>query len=145
MGSYQAVSYTAAQFLSLNPVLGLGEIGTESDTGKFKVGDGATAWENLLYGYPPTGGANGLQAVVDFGILTPEETTASVTVAATWVTATTKLVCSVVEGEDHTADEIAAEQVTATVGSVIPGTSIQIVLSSLNGSTGKFLVTVVGY
>lgn len=40
---------TAAQWTSADPVLGAGEIGFETDTGKFKMGDGATAWSDLFY------------------------------------------------------------------------------------------------
>jgi hypothetical protein len=40
---------TAANWSSVNPVLGAGEIGTESDTTLQKVGDGVTAWNSLPY------------------------------------------------------------------------------------------------
>lgn len=40
---------TAAQWTSANPVLGAGEIGFETDTNKFKIGDDATAWGSLPY------------------------------------------------------------------------------------------------
>lgn len=40
---------TAADWTSLNEVLLLAEIGLETDTGKFKFGDGATAWNSLAY------------------------------------------------------------------------------------------------
>jgi len=35
--------------VSKNPVLAQGEIGLETDTGKFKIGDGTTAWNSLTY------------------------------------------------------------------------------------------------
>ena len=35
----------------INPVLEPGEIGIESDTGRFKYGDGRRAWLNLEYAY----------------------------------------------------------------------------------------------
>src|SRR5208337_2981054 len=41
---------TAAQWTSTNPTLAQGEIGYETDTTKFKVGDGVTAWASLAYG-----------------------------------------------------------------------------------------------
>lgn len=41
---------TAAQWLLANPVLAQGEVGWESDTFKYKVGDGLTAWASLAYG-----------------------------------------------------------------------------------------------
>jgi hypothetical protein len=40
---------TAAQWTSANPTLAAGEFGYESDTGKFKIGNGSTAWTSLSY------------------------------------------------------------------------------------------------
>jgi len=40
---------TAASWTSANPTLASGELGLETDTGFFKVGDGATAWASLDY------------------------------------------------------------------------------------------------
>lgn len=41
---------TAAQGAAANPVLNLGELAYETDTAKFKIGDGVTAWNSLPYG-----------------------------------------------------------------------------------------------
>jgi hypothetical protein len=40
---------TAANWASANPTLAQGELGTESDTTKIKIGDGTTAWNSLDY------------------------------------------------------------------------------------------------
>ena len=40
---------TASDWTSNNPTLALGELGWESDTNKFKIGDGSTAWTSLDY------------------------------------------------------------------------------------------------
>jgi hypothetical protein len=40
----------AATWTSNNPTLAVGEMGIETDTDKFKLGDGATAWTSLGYG-----------------------------------------------------------------------------------------------
>jgi hypothetical protein len=40
---------TAANWTSANPTLAQGELGTESDTTKIKIGDGTTAWNSLDY------------------------------------------------------------------------------------------------
>lgn len=40
---------TAANWTSANPTLESGEMGYETDTGKIKVGDGATLWASLAY------------------------------------------------------------------------------------------------
>ena len=40
---------TSEQWGLANPVLGEGEIGWESDTNKFKIGDGINTWDDLAY------------------------------------------------------------------------------------------------
>jgi len=40
---------TAAQWTSVNPVLAAGEIGFETDTNKFKIGNSVNAWDTLDY------------------------------------------------------------------------------------------------
>ena len=40
---------TSAQWSNANPVLMSGEMGVESDTRKYKIGDGVTRWSNLSY------------------------------------------------------------------------------------------------
>ena len=40
---------TAANWTSNNPTLAAGEIGLETDTTKFKIGNGSTAWASLSY------------------------------------------------------------------------------------------------
>ena len=41
---------TAANWTSADPVLAIGEMGIETDTDQFKLGDGVTAWTSLGYG-----------------------------------------------------------------------------------------------
>jgi hypothetical protein len=41
---------TAANWTSANPTLAVGELGVETDTDQFKLGDGSTAWTALGYG-----------------------------------------------------------------------------------------------
>ena len=41
---------TAAGAAASNPVLAVGEMGLETDTNRFKFGDGSTAWNSLPYG-----------------------------------------------------------------------------------------------
>ena len=40
---------TAAQWTAANPILAAGEIGYETDTSKFKMGNGSSAWSALTY------------------------------------------------------------------------------------------------
>ena len=51
---------TAANWTANNPTLAAGEIGLETDTAKYKMGDGTTAWNSLAYAYTAgTAGATG--------------------------------------------------------------------------------------
>lgn len=49
MTSIQHRRDTAANWTTANPTLLAGEIGVETDTNKFKIGDGTTAWTDLAY------------------------------------------------------------------------------------------------
>lgn len=40
---------TSSNWTSANPILALSELGYEDNTGKFKIGDGATGWNSLPY------------------------------------------------------------------------------------------------
>lgn len=46
---FQQKRDTAANWTTNDPTLLSGEIGYETDTGKFKMGDGTTAWTSLEY------------------------------------------------------------------------------------------------
>jgi hypothetical protein len=41
---------TAANWTSANPILAVGELGLESDTGQFKIGNGSQTWTARPYG-----------------------------------------------------------------------------------------------
>ena len=41
---------TAANWTSANPTLAAGELGLETDTTYYKIGNGSTAWTSLAYG-----------------------------------------------------------------------------------------------
>jgi hypothetical protein len=41
---------TASEWTSANPILAVGEMGIETDTNLFKIGNGSTAWNSLAYG-----------------------------------------------------------------------------------------------
>ena len=43
---------TASAWTTANPILDAGEVGVETDTGKFKIGDGTTQWNTLDYAVP---------------------------------------------------------------------------------------------
>ena len=61
---------TAAAWTSANPTLAAGEMGLETDTSKWKMGNGSTAWNSLAYAYSAgaqgttgTQGATGSQGI----------------------------------------------------------------------------------
>lgn len=49
---------TASTWTSTNPTLSAGELGYETDTGLFKVGDGTTAWNSIDYAALPFNGVD---------------------------------------------------------------------------------------
>ena len=51
---------TAAEWTSANPLLAIGEMGLETDTGKFKVGNGSNNWTTLAYSSGTTGPAGSI-------------------------------------------------------------------------------------
>jgi trimeric autotransporter adhesin len=57
---------TAAEWTAANPTLAAGEAGYETDTAKFKFGNGSTAWNSLAYaGVSQTDITNAISAVID--------------------------------------------------------------------------------
>jgi collagen type VII alpha len=61
LGQFQFRRDTAANWTSEDPILLAGEMGLETDTDKFKIGDGSTAWTGIAYSSGPAGatGATG--------------------------------------------------------------------------------------
>ena len=56
---------TAAQWTSSNPILADGEVGLETDTRKFKVGNGSGKWTSLSYWGSAGGGASAFVDLTD--------------------------------------------------------------------------------
>jgi hypothetical protein len=52
MPSIQHKRGTAAALTAANPTIASGEIVIETDTLRFKVGDGSTSWNSLAYATP---------------------------------------------------------------------------------------------
>ena len=72
---------TAANFTAVNPILLKGEMGLETDTRKFKFGDGVTTWNSLPY-------ASVNPAVVQ--TVNPAASNSSHDVGTIWVNSSTK-------------------------------------------------------
>jgi len=56
---------TASEWSTANPVLADGEMGIETNTNQFKVGNGSAAWNSLSYG--GLAGATGAQGATGMG------------------------------------------------------------------------------
>lgn len=56
---------TASEWTTANPILAAGEMGIETDTRKFKFGDGATNWNTLPYASTGGGGTGDVTAAGD--------------------------------------------------------------------------------
>jgi hypothetical protein len=145
MASFKTVSYTAARFTSLNPILESQEEGIESDTGKFKFGDGVTAWTVLPYGFPvpPSGTGNVAQATVNFGFdLSGEGDTASVTVPAAWVDTNSVIVCTpyAVQTSSHDPQDVLIEGIEAYATNIVPGVSFDVIALAPNNTFGQYVI-----
>lgn len=66
---------TASQWTSSNPTLALAEMGIETDTNYFKIGNGSTAWNSLAYGglqgYVGSMGYTGSKGIASLGTTPP--------------------------------------------------------------------------
>jgi len=67
---------TSDRWSSLDPILAAGEIGYETDTGKFKIGDGTTSWSSLSY-FSTSSGGSGSGTLTSVGLAVPTGLTVS--------------------------------------------------------------------
>jgi hypothetical protein len=116
---------TASEWTSANPILAVGEMGIETDTDLFKIGDGTTAWNSLAYG-GLTGGFDSTQEIVSVGTsraLTSADTGKLITNSA----AITITVEGIAVGKQVDFVQTNAEQITFAAGSGVT-------LNSKNGN-----------
>jgi hypothetical protein len=66
----------ASEWISANPTLAMAELGVETDTGRFKVGDGVTSWSLLSYSNMPFDVIN-IAAVQKGGIISSSAASAA--------------------------------------------------------------------
>lgn len=64
---------TESEWTNDNPVLAEGELGVELDTGRFKMGDGQTEWNDIDYSTGPEG-PSAYEVAVDNGYPFDEQT-----------------------------------------------------------------------
>lgn len=76
---------TAANWTTANPTLAAGELGLETDTAKYKIGTGSTAWNSLSYSSLPSNAidTNTINAKGDLLVGTADNTISRLAVGGT--------------------------------------------------------------
>ncbi len=126
-GQFQFRRDTAANWTSANPTLLSGEMGIETDTSKYKIGNGSTAWVSLAYG--------GTQGTAGVGVPTGGTAnqvlvkTSSTDYADAWTTFNDTVHGSLGGGTDH------AVATTSTAGFMAAAdkTKLNGLVTGLNG------------
>ena len=144
---------TAANWTAANPILLSGEIGYETDTKKFKIGNGSTAWNSLAYLPIPDGSGNltitGNLEIGSTGSLTFEGSTADgfeTTLAVTNPTADRTITLPDVTGTVVTTGDTGSVTSTMIANGTIVDADIsstaEIAVSKLaNGTANQVIVT----
>lgn len=126
------------------PVLAVGEPAFTTDTKKLYIGDGTA---NNFIG-PGGAGSNihTAQATLNFGTSNQEDFNASVTVSASWVTASTTVLCNMFAKvtTDHDPDDYVVEGVSAIAGNIVPGVSFDVLGTAPQGTWGRYIVNCIG-
>jgi hypothetical protein len=139
---------TAANWTANNPTLFSGEMGLETDTRYFKLGDGATAWINLGYvGVGPTG-ATGASAgnfgssTLNFGTGCGGTDTTTVVTGQAGILSTSKIQLWVAGDTttDHSPDEHLLAGLQAVAQNIVVGTGFTIRATSQFFVTGHFTI-----
>jgi len=107
---------TAANFTAANPVLALREFARETDTGKFKFGDGSTAWNSLPYW---TGGGYSQAEIEEFArdaLGAALVTGAGITITPSDGGDTITIACSITQYTDEMARDAIAAALVAGMG-----------------------------
>lgn len=114
---------SSANWASTNPILAQGELGIESNTLKFKLGDGSSAWNSLTY-IIDTGGYAALASPAFTG--TPTAPTAAVGTNTTQLATTAYVVA-----ERASVATLTNKTLTDTVYTIVDGASVD--LNPVNG------------
>jgi len=127
-----------ANWASVNPILAQGEMGLETDTNKFKFGDGVSHWNSLIYAI--TAGTAQIwsgQVTINFGATATDEANYVVTGLSNMTT--TAKIYVFIQDDDATADNLAADHATlaysarCSAGARVAGTGFTISVRNLIG------------
>lgn len=122
----------AANWVASNPILLKGELGIETDTNKFKIGDGVKAWKDLAYS--PEIDANAvtltgdITATYSFGKYTPDST-GRVTIPAEGKTLEEFLQSALAEEKNPTITQPSAALNSSNIDAEEVGTNIAVAYS----------------
>lgn len=108
-----------------------------------RYGISTTAVDVLI----PASRGNFVRVPVDFGFIAgAEETTVTVTQAATWVTANTVITCQAQADSfgDHDAEDAIIENITARAINLIPGVSFDVMCYAPEGTWGRYTINCAG-
>lgn len=150
-GIFQFRRDTAANWTTSNTLLLSGELGLETDTHLFKIGDGVTYWTSLSYGglIGPTGPTGpsaqpGTQsaATVSFGAITQKEYNTKITISNSSINTSSIIITSlsINSTADHSPDEIMIEDIAVSAGNIIQSTSFDIVAFCPTGTYGQYWI-----
>ena len=141
----EAVSYAKMQNVSAaSKLLGRGDSGA-GDVQEITLGANLTMTGTTLSA-SGGGGGNAVSAEVNFGAASQEGDVASVTVAAAWVTPTSKIVCApfAVATALHDPDDYAVECITAYASNIVNGVGFDIIARAPNRTFGTYVIHAIG-
>lgn len=82
---------------------------------------------------------------IDFGLSTQNDDTVYTTVPVTWVAEDSVLIATVAgPTADHDLEDGAIENITFSIGNIVPGVSFELIANAPLTSWGKYLVNIVG-
>lgn len=130
---------TAANWTSVNPTLAAGEIGYESNTGLFKIGDGSTAWASLGYSAVTT---TSTSTLTNKTLTSPEETWSVSPTAATGTMNIDVVTSAAVLWTSNTSANWVFNfrgNSTTTLSSILPvGSAVTVAIGATNGVTARY-------